>query len=106
MAGFRLNGRINIGAIDPESKNYDLGPDIDLMTLIRGSANEFLKSRGDSISRLKVLTRGTVAFSGLLSHPKYSASLLEFTNLILEKIDQETSELTKGDLIIDQRDLT
>ena len=106
MAGFRLNGRINIGAIDPASKNYDVGPDIDLMTLIRGSAREFLKSRGDSISRLKVLTRGTVAFSGLLSHPKYSASLLEFANLILEKIDQETTEFTKGELIFDQRDLT
>ena len=76
------------------------------MTLIRGSAREFLKSRGDSISRLKVLTRGTVAFSGLLSHPKYSASLLEFANLILEKIDKETTELTKGELIFDQRDLT
>ncbi len=106
MAGFKLNGMIDPRSIDPEDKNYDLGPAIDLMTLIRGSAREFLKSRGDSISRLKVLTRGTVAFSGLLSHPKYSASLLEFANLILEKIDKETTELTKGELIFDQRDLT
>ena len=106
MAGFKLNGMINTSAISPDDKNFDSGPTFDLMTLIRGSAKEFLKSRGDSISRLKVLTRGTVAFSGLLSHPKYSTSLLEFTNLILEKIDQETTELTKGELIIDQRDLT
>ena len=105
MAGFKSNGSFP-RAISPDDKNFDSGPTFDLMTLIRGSAKEFLKSRGDSISRLKVLTRGTVAFSGLLSHPKYSASLLEFANLILEKIDQETTEFTKGELIFDQRDLT
>lgn len=106
MAGFRLNGRINIEAIDPDNKSSNIGPEIALMTLIRGSSKEFLKSSGDSISRLKVLTQGTVAFSGLLSHPKYSTSLLEFTNLILEKIDQETTEFIKGELIFDQKDLT
>jgi len=110
MGGLKINGTIDQGFMSGGTREeYSFpGADLDLVSSIRCTSAEFLKTPGDSLSRLKVLTRGTVALCGLLSHPKYSDSLLEFINLALKKVDKETTEFAKGELISyeEQKELT
>ena len=110
MGGLKINGTIDQGFWKGGTrKEYSYpGADMDLLNSIRCTSAEFLKTPGDSLSRLKVLTRGTVALCGLLSHPKYSDSLLEFINLTLKKVDEETTQFAKGELISyeEQKELT
>lgn len=108
MAGFKSNGMLDVGAITPGGHAANPAAGLDLVNLIRGSAREFLQSGADSVSRLKVLTKGTVAICGLLSHPKYSASVVKFVDLLFIEIEQVTTELSKGELLAwdKQKELT
>ena len=108
MAGFKANGMLDIGAITPGGHAANPAAELDLVNLIRKSARDFLQSGGDSVSRLKVLTQGTVAFCNLLSHPKYSKSVAHFVDLLFREIEQATTEFSKGELLVwdKQNDLT
>ncbi|MBA0015488.1 MAG: hypothetical protein H0Z53_07770 [Nitrosospira sp.] len=99
MSGFKRNGSVNLAAIDPTVARNSENTGLDLLSLIRKSPNEFLKSNEDVVIRIKLLLQGTVVFRNMLSHPIYSQSLSLIIDSVFIKVTKNLDELSKGELL-------
>ena len=99
MSGFKKNGSVNLAAIDPTVPRNSDNTGLDLLSLIRKSPNEFLKSNEDVVIRVKLLLQGTVVFGNMLSHPIYSKPLSSIIDSVFKKVTTNLDELSKGELL-------
>lgn len=99
MSGFKRNGSVNLAAIDPTVARNSENTGLDLLSLIRKSPNEFLKSNEDVVIRIKLLLQGTVVFRNMLSHPIYSQSLSLIIDSVFKKVTKNLDELSKGEVL-------
>lgn len=96
MAGFRLNGALDVNAISPQGNPKT---SLDLISCIRKSANDFLASNKDVEPRIKLLLQGTVVYRNLISYPTYSKNLASYISVVIQKVEQRVGELSRGELL-------
>lgn len=96
MAGFRRNGSLSINGISPQG---DAGASLDLISVVRKSANEFLKSNADIELKLKSLLQGTVIYRNLVSHPVYGKLLISHIESMFGRVADQIGMLSRGELL-------
>ena len=99
MSGFKKNGMLNPAVINPSMPSDSSNSGLDLLSLIRKSPNEFLKSNETISKRVKILVQGTVVFGNILSHPVYSKPLSIIIDSLFEKVTNSLDEFSKGELL-------
>lgn len=99
MSGFKKNGSINLAAINSIVPRDSDNSGLDLLSQIRKSPNEFLKSNDDIVNSVKLLLQGTVVFGNMLSHPVYSKPLSIIIDSVFKNVTKELDELSKGELL-------